>query len=344
MDPVPRVIDAAEWAAASAGLAQRARALAAFVADVYGERRAVAAGVVPERVIESAAYHEPDAAGLEVRAAGFFAGLDLVRGDDGELRVLEDNARTPSGIAYATGARRRWTARWATWRRPAACPPAGCSRCWPRRSGAAHPARRTDPFVVMVSDGPPNSAWHEHRELARRMSLPMATPSDLSVRGGRLHAAPGRRPRRAPSTWSTAAPTRTACATRTGAPPGCTTCCCRASAPARSPWPTPWARAWPTTRSCTPTWRRIVRFYLDEEPLLHSVHTYDLGDPGQRSEALERLGELVVKPRDGYGGEGVVLCAHCSSGELREAERAGARATRTPSWPRRWSRCPPTRP
>ena len=65
----------------------------------------------------------------------------------------------------------------------------------------------------------------------------------------------------------------------------------------------------------------IVRFYLDEEPLLRSVRTYDLGEPDQRSEALGRLGELVVKPRDGYGGEGVVLCPLCSPEELRDAER-----------------------
>ena len=65
----------------------------------------------------------------------------------------------------------------------------------------------------------------------------------------------------------------------------------------------------------------IVRFYLDEEPLLRSVRTYDLGEPEQRSRRSSRLGELVVKPRDGYGGEGVVLCARCSSEELRDAER-----------------------
>ena len=106
VDPVPRVIDRGEWTATSAGLMQRARALAAFLGDVYGERRIVAAGLIPERVIESSAYYEPDARGLQVRPEGFLAGLDLVRGDDGELKVLEDNTRTPSGLAYAVGARR----------------------------------------------------------------------------------------------------------------------------------------------------------------------------------------------------------------------------------------------
>ena len=112
VDPVPRVISASEWARVEAGLAQRVRALNAFVADVYGDRRIVAEGVVPERVIEGAEYFEPAMQG--VRPPGDLwigiAGLDLVRGGDGRFAVLEDNVRTPSGFAYAAAARRALTA------------------------------------------------------------------------------------------------------------------------------------------------------------------------------------------------------------------------------------------
>src|SRR5215207_1426825 len=108
IDPVPRVLAAAEWARVDAGLAQRVRALNAFVADVYGERRIVAEGVVPARVIDGAEYFEPGMQG--VRPSGDLwigvAGLDLVRGNDGRLQVLEDNVRTPSGFGYAAAARR----------------------------------------------------------------------------------------------------------------------------------------------------------------------------------------------------------------------------------------------
>ena len=108
IDPVPRVIPAAEWSDVEAGLAQRVRALNAFVADVYGERRIVAEGVVPARVIDGAEYYEPEMEG--VRPPGDLwigiAGLDLVRGADGRFQVLEDNVRTPSGFAYAAAARR----------------------------------------------------------------------------------------------------------------------------------------------------------------------------------------------------------------------------------------------
>jgi len=59
----------------------------------------------------------------------------------------------------------------------------------------------------------------------------------------------------------------------------------------------------------------MVRFYLGEEPLLESVHTYDLGEPDVREEVLPRIGELVVKPRDGLGGEDIVVCPHASAGD-----------------------------
>ena len=105
--PVPRLLTAGEAAGLAAGLEQRVRALNAFVADAYGERRIVAAGRVPEWVIDTLG--RPRAA----LAAGWpggttpigVAGLDLVRASDGELQVLEDNVRTPSG--WPTRSRRR---------------------------------------------------------------------------------------------------------------------------------------------------------------------------------------------------------------------------------------------
>src|SRR5215210_7252247 len=106
--PVPRVFGSAEWAALEAGLAQRVRALDAFVADTYGPRRAVTEGVIPDRVIESSEGYEPAMQGERPAGGNWIgvAGLDLVRDASGELLVLEDNVRTPSGFAYAVEARR----------------------------------------------------------------------------------------------------------------------------------------------------------------------------------------------------------------------------------------------
>lgn len=102
--------------ALSAGLAQRARALAAFVVDAYGPREIVSAGIVPVALIEEAEGYEPELRGRwpSGQAPLGVVGIDVVRDRDGQLRVLEDNARTPSGFAYAVAARGRrdGNARW----------------------------------------------------------------------------------------------------------------------------------------------------------------------------------------------------------------------------------------
>ena len=102
-DPVPRLLDPGEWELLADGLAQRIRALDAFVADVYAERRCVADGVLPAHVLDATPYLEQDLTGSAPVAGAWIsvAGFDVVRDEDGTLLVLEDNVRTPSGMAYA---------------------------------------------------------------------------------------------------------------------------------------------------------------------------------------------------------------------------------------------------
>src|SRR5687767_14472062 len=107
VDPVPRVISAEEWEPLAAGLGQRVRALNAFVADVYGERRIVAEGAMPARVLDTAEGFEPAMCGVAPTDGVWtaVAGLDVVRDQHGTWMVLEDNLRTPSGIGYWIAAR-----------------------------------------------------------------------------------------------------------------------------------------------------------------------------------------------------------------------------------------------
>lgn len=127
VDPVPRIIPAAEWVGLEAGVAQRVRALNAFLADAYGDQRIVNAGRVPPRLIADAVDFEPMVAGFPPsgRAHAHIAGLDVVRDAGGKLLALEDNLRTPSGIAYADAARDAVGAHLPCW---AACPPAAEGR------------------------------------------------------------------------------------------------------------------------------------------------------------------------------------------------------------------------
>src|ERR1700754_470190 len=107
VDPVPRVIDAAEWEPLEAGLLQRARALNAFLLDAYGDQRIFEDGVVPRRLLETSQGYEPRMRGLLDPGVppATVAGMDLIRDKDGELIVLEDNLRMPSGATYAIAVR-----------------------------------------------------------------------------------------------------------------------------------------------------------------------------------------------------------------------------------------------
>jgi uncharacterized circularly permuted ATP-grasp superfamily protein len=321
VDPVPRVIEVDEWDRLARGLAQRGRALAAFVDDVYGERAIVAAGVLPERVIATAEHLEPDLAGVPQARRGWVAGLDLVRDCDGELMVLEDNVRTPSGIAYAIAARDAVDACLPSPPPPGRLDPRGALALLADALRRSAPAQ-TDaerPQVVLLSDGPANSAWYEHRALAAALDMPLVRPEDLRRDGDRLYAGTARpvdvvyrrtdedrlRDDDDEPTWlaeKLLEPLRAGTLAVVN----------------------PLGGGVADDKVAHAYVERMIRFYCGEEPLIASVTTYDLGDPAVLDEVFGRLDELVVKPRGGYGGEGVVVCPRVSPRTREDVRRAVA--------------------
>jgi uncharacterized circularly permuted ATP-grasp superfamily protein len=320
VDPVPRVIEADEWALLRPALAQRAQALAAFVADVYGERSIVSAGVLPARVIETAEYLEPDLEGLPPASPGWVAGLDLVRGEDGRLRVLEDNFRTPSGIAYAIAAREAIDPHLPV------DPPANRLDPMPvftlladALRGSAPPAVER-PNVVLVSDGPSNSAWYEHRTIASRLGLPIVLPQDLSLGDGRLWARiEGRGVEAVDVVY------RRTDEDRLRTPEGDPTWLAELLLePLRSgsvAVVNPLGAGIADDKLAHAYVEDMIRFYRDEEPLIESVRTYDLCEERVFECVMPRLDELVVKPRGGHGGEGVVVCPHATAADRDRVRR-----------------------
>ena len=295
LDPIPRLIGAAEWADLEAGLAQRVRALDAWCADVYGERRIVRDGVVPARVIDTIDTLEPSLRGLTLPVWVGVAGLDVVRAPDGRFLVLEDNLRTPSGMAYAVVAR-------ATTERllgPEAAPVGldGLRDMLGRAIAAV--TDKPDPRAVVLTDGPGNSAYWEHAWLADLLGIPVVTGLDpeavdvvyrrtddslLDSPVGRLLERPWREG-------------RLGLVNAFGVGVG-------------------------DDKLAHAYVEDMVRYYLGEEPRLGSVRTFDLGRPEVLEEVLDRIEELVVKPRAGYGGEGVVICPHAESDDVRRIREA----------------------
>jgi len=312
-DPVPRVLDGDEWQRLSEGLAQRIRTLDAFVADVYGDRACVRDGVLPERVLNATPYLEDDLRGTAPVAGAWVSvgGFDIVRDDDGRLLVLEDNVRTPSGVAYAMAVSEAVAEVHGTE------PPAGLEEA---TAALRRCLEATNPHgegvLALLTDGPDNSAYYEHRRLAEEAALSLVTPADLRHQGDALTMADG-------------TPVR-AVYRRTGQD--------SLHADGRGTHVAdlllaPWRAGRLGVVNCFGTGvaddksvyayvEDMVRYYLDEEPLVSSVATYDLCDQRRLEEALDRLAELVAKPRDGAGGAGVLIGPSASADELASAREA----------------------
>lgn len=315
VDPVPRLIGAHEWDPLAAGLAQRARALNALLRDAYGERRIVRAGVISDATIEGAEGYEPELLGrLPAQCSpAAVIGFDVVRDPEGEFLVLEDNLRTPSGFAYALAARRALTDEL-----PAGLP---ASRpvepvAWELLGGAlraaAPPGRGDDPSLLVLTDGPDNVAYYEHVQAARRTGALLGPLDDLVDDGERFGV-------RLPDGTQRAVDVvyrRTdddALRDGHGEPT-------RVARALLEPWlagriglVNGFGNGLADDKFVHGVVEDCVRFYLGEEPLVRSVPTRAIG--GRPS--IDELRELVVKPRNGYGGNGVVIGAHAEREDLR---------------------------
>ncbi len=186
LDVVPRIFTAAEWSQVSDGVAQRVRALELFLADVYGAARIVSDGLIPHEVVTSspgfvrAAYGYSPPNGVRIHVAG----IDVIRDEDGEFRVLEDNLRSPSGVSYVL-ANRAAMARVLPelfWGQPIQMVTDYPARLINALRRAA-PASVPDPTVVVLTPGVHNSAFYEHALLARLMGVHLVEGRDLVCHG-----------------------------------------------------------------------------------------------------------------------------------------------------------------
>ena len=258
LDVVPRIFTADEWATVSAGVAQRVRALEMFLADVYGAARIVSDGLVPHEVVISspgfvrAAFGLAPPNGVRIHVAG----IDVIRDEDGEFRVLEDNLRSPSGVSYVL-ANRAAMARVLPelfWGQPIQMVTDYPARLINALRRAA-PTSVQDPTVVVLTPGVHNSAFYEHALLARLMGVHLVEGRDLICHGTDifLRTTDGEVPvhviyRRIDDDYLDPLQFR---------PESLVGCPAWSTRPGRagSPSPTAWATAWPTTSSSTPTCR-----------------------------------------------------------------------------------------
>ena len=321
LDVVPRVVSADDWSYVQSGVAQRVRALEAFLADIYGRRAAIHDGVIPASLISSSSHFHRQAAGVTgpngVRV--HVSGIDIIRDEGGIWRVLEDNARVPSGVSYVLSNRRVMAQTlpelFTSLRvRPVADYPERLLQAL--RASAPHGV--SDPTVVVLTPGVFNSAYYEHSLLARLMGVELVEGRDLFCSGGRV--------------WmhTTAGPTRVDVIYRRVDDEFLDPLAFRPDSVLGAPGLMLAARLGNVTianavgngvaddklvYTYVPD---LIRYYLGEEPILPNVDTWRLEEPESLEEVLDRLDELVVKPVDGSGGKGLVIGPAASADELAE--------------------------
>ena len=184
-----------------------------------------------------------------------------------------------------------------------------------RALAAAAPDGVDEPSIALLSDGPANSAFYEHRRLARELGVPGVTLDDLSVRSGRLHARCDGSIRPVDVVYR-----RTNEDRLTDESGELTTVGAALHEPLRTgklAVMNGFGTGVADDKLIHAYVEDMVRFYLGEEPLLRSVRTYDLGAPQMLEMALDRIDELVIKPRTGHGGRGVVVAPHAEPGDIR---------------------------
>ncbi len=310
LDLVPRILSANIWPTIEAGVDQRVRALEAFLADVYGLGRILDDGIVPRGLIMSCDHFHREAAGIEppngVRV--LVAGIDLVRGSDGEFRVLEDNLRTPSGISYVIE-NRRTMARvfpelFASHRvRPVDSYPARLLEAL----RAATPSGVPDPTVVVLTPGIYNSAYFEHAFLARQMGVELVEGRDLVCRDNVVYMRTTGGEQRVDVVYRRIDdefldPIQFRSDSMVGCPG-----ILNAARAGNVALANAVGNGVADDKAVYPFVAAMIGYYLGEQPILDTVPTYRLDVPEQAEVALERIDQLVWKPVAESGGKGLVV-------------------------------------
>ena len=321
LDLVPRIVAAREWALVERGVQQRVTALEMLLADLADRQQVLEDGVLPRSlVLSSSSFHRAahgitPANGVRIHVSG----VDLVRDEQGVLRVLEDNLRTPSGVSYVLENRRAMARTFpemlAAYRvRSVADYPVHLLRALQ----ASAPAGVEDPTVVVLTPGVWNAAYFEHSLLARTMGVQLVEGRDLTCQSGTV--------------WmrTTDGMQRVDVLYRRIDDDYLDPLHFRPDSLVGCPGLVNAARSGSITIAngigngvaddkLVYTWvPDLIRYYLGEDPLLPNVDTYRLGDPDVLRSCLDRADRLVWKPVDGSGGKGLVVGTQAGDAELAE--------------------------
>jgi uncharacterized circularly permuted ATP-grasp superfamily protein len=324
-DCIPRIITAPEWRHLERGVVQRVAALNLFLHDIYHDAKVVKDGVIPGELVFGNANFRPEMVDFPVRFGTYvhICGIDLVRDAADNFMVLEDNARTPSGVSYVVENRHLMARAFPDLMAGIKLRPVDD---YGRRLRAAMveiaPEGVDEPQVVLLSPGIYNSAYFEHVFLAREMGVPLVEGADLLVENDRVYmrTTAGRRPvhtiyRRIGDDFLD--PTVFRSESLLGVP-GIIGAWRRGNVTLANAVGTGVA----DDKAVYAYMPRIIRYYLSEDAILPNVETHICREPLGLRYTLDRLEQLVVKPVGESGGYGITIGPRASKAQLEAARAA----------------------
>lgn len=318
-DIIPRSIPASEWSVIERGCIQRVNALNMFLADIYHDQRIIKAGIIPaDQVLGNEGYQKA-MVGLDLHRDIYshISGVDLVRDGDGTYYVLEDNLRTPSGVSYMLEDRKMMMRLFPeVFAKQRIAPVDHYPNLLLKTLKSS--SRLDNPNVVVLTPGRFNSAFFEHAFLAREMGVELVEGADLFVQDLKvfMRTTDGPKPvdviyRRIDDAFLD--PKAFNPESMLGVP-GLVAAYCAGNVVLANAIGTGVA----DDKSIYPYVPEMIRFYLDEEPVLQNVPTFLCRKPDELSHVLANLPQLVVKETQGSGGYGMLVGPASSAAEIED--------------------------
>ena len=322
---IPRVFSAEEWAKIDAGVKQRVAAINLFLHDIYHEQKILKDKVVPADLVIGNANYRPEMQGFEVTFGTYvqICGTDIVRDRDGEFFVLEDNARTPSGVSYVVENRHLMLRAFPDLMDGIGVRPVEDygMRLLQALSELA-PKGVDDPQVVLLSPGIYNSAYFEHVFLAREMGVPLVEGSDLTVQNDRVYMKTTKGLesvhviyRRINDDFLDPEVFRPDSMLGVKG-------VMRAYRKGNVALANAVGTGVADDKAVYAYMPRIIKYYLAEDPILNNVETNLCREKEGLERTLDHMKELVMKPVGEAGGYGVVIGPKASAAQLRACRKA----------------------
>lgn len=309
-DIIPRVITAKEWEHVEKGIQQRLKALNMFLKDVYNDQNILKDGIIPAQLIASCPHFLREVHGIKVPYDIYvhISGIDLIRGDDGTFYILEDNLRTPSGVSYMLENREV------------------TKRIFPDMVAANNvrrvqnyplllhqillsmaPTQISSPTVVLLTPGVYNSAYYEHTFLARQMGVQLVEGRDLVVDNHKVFMKTTSGPeqvhviyRRIDDDYMDPLIFRADSALGV---PGIMGAYRKGNVALVNAV----GNGVADDKAVYAYVPDMIKYYLNEDPILPNVPTYQLSDPDARTHVFENIQNMVIKRTNQSGGYGMIM-------------------------------------